>query len=137
MYRFNSLAKPSAGWSVAAIIALTMPAAWADGPFVVTTLPPAVFHALPPLSSRPVTEAAKGDFVLPPEEARARIVRNCGDVGHGNGAYAPSDSNGAVSKYNIVAVTRAGIGLYDKSTCLLALGELGKLFWPSVRWVLE
>jgi hypothetical protein len=97
MYQFNTSAKSS----VAAIIALTMPAAWADGPFVVTTLPAAVVHALPAISP-------------------ASVIQNCADVGHGNGSYAPSDSNGAVGKNNIVAVTRAGIGLYDKSTCLLA-----------------
>jgi hypothetical protein len=47
MYQFNTSAKSSLWGSVAAIIALTMPAAWADGPFVVTTLPAAVVHALP------------------------------------------------------------------------------------------
>jgi hypothetical protein len=98
MYQLNTSAKSSLWGSVAAIIALTMPAAWADGPFVVTTLPAAVVHALPTIS----------------------VIQNCADVGHGNGSYAPSDSNGAVGKNNIVAVTRAGIGLYDKSTCLLA-----------------
>jgi hypothetical protein len=97
MYQVNTSAKSS----VAAIIALTMPAAWADGPFVVTTLPAAVVHALPAISP-------------------ASVIQNCADVGHGNGSYAPSDSNGAVGKNNIIAVTRAGIGLYDKSTCLLA-----------------
>ena len=55
-----------------------------------------------------------------PAISAASVIQNCADVGHGNGSYAPSDSNGAVGKNNIVAVTRAGIGLYDKSTCLLA-----------------
>jgi hypothetical protein len=69
------------------------------GPMV--PLSSAVVHALPTISA-------------------ASVIQNCADVGHGNGSYAPSDSNGAVGKNNIVAVTRAGIGLYDKSTCLLA-----------------
>ena len=67
----------------------------------VTPLPAAVVHELPPIST-------------------ASVIQNCADVGHGNGSYAPSDSNGAVGKNNIVAVTRAGIGVYNKSTCLLA-----------------
>jgi hypothetical protein len=140
MLRFNTYAKPCLRWLLAAIIALAPTAAWADGspPFVVTTLPAAVVHALPPLSSRAAPGPAMGDFVLPPEEARATNLRNCADVGHGNGSVAPSDSNGAVGKNNIVAVTGAGIGLYDKSSCLLGQedGELGKLFWHFARWAL-
>jgi hypothetical protein len=104
MYQLNTSAKSSLWRSVAAIIALTMPAAWADGPFVVTTLPAAVVHALPTISA-------------------ASVIQNCADVGHGNGSYAPSDSNGAVGKNNIVAVTRAGMAFMTNPLA----------FWPSTR----
>jgi hypothetical protein len=97
MLRFNTYAKPCLRWLLAAITALAPTAAWADGspPFVVTA---AVVHALPPLSSRAAPGPAMGDFVLPPEEARATNLRNCADIGHGNGSVAPSDSNGGAWK---------------------------------------